>query len=77
MLVSISNTLVCRFAYSAHDMIPNSASMSQDAARMLPEVEQITSGTIQLPVIGKLDRTNIRGYTNRHIGPFQCPTTLL
>jgi hypothetical protein len=61
MLVSISNTLVCRFAYSAHGMIPNSASMSQDAARMLPEVEQITSGTIQLPVIGKLDRTNIRG----------------
>jgi hypothetical protein len=26
--------IVCRFAYSAHGMIPNSASMSQDAARM-------------------------------------------
>jgi hypothetical protein len=38
-------------------MIPNSASMSQDAAL---RSEQITSGTISYQSSEKLDRTNIR-----------------
>jgi hypothetical protein len=57
MLVSISNTLVCRFCIPAHDMIPNSAFVVMPGC--CTEVEQIAKWQLQLPVIGKLDRTNI------------------